>query len=234
VSVLFITGAGTDIGKTYVTAALVRRLRASGRPVLALKPLASGVAPVGDPAFEASDPAVLLRAQGQEIDLQTVADCSPWRFTAPLSPDMAAAAEGRGMKLGEVVDWTLGAIARAPADAAVLVEGVGGVMSPITEDAVVLDWIVALGAPALLVAGSHLGAISHALTAWTALVARGVETRAVLVNESEASTVPLLATAEAIARFATAVRVETLGRGEEIGAELANALFGLAPTGAVA
>ncbi len=61
---VFVAGAGTEIGKTYVTAALTRRLRAQGRPVRTLKPLASGVPPLSDPAFAESDTARLLDAQG--------------------------------------------------------------------------------------------------------------------------------------------------------------------------
>lgn len=213
---LFVTGSGTDIGKTYVTAALVAALRAAGRPIVALKPLASGAPAVDDPAFAASDTGILLRAQGLAIEAAAAQACSPWRFEAPLAPDMAAEAEGRSVSLEEVVDWTAAAIFRAPPSATVLVEGVGGVMSPIARDATVLDWIAAQGAPALLVVASHLGAISHALTAWTALAARHIDVHAILVNESEASTVPLDATAEAVARFAPGARVETLTRGGAI------------------
>ena len=100
---VFIAGAGTEIGKTYVTAALTRRLRAQGRPVRTVKPLASGVPPLGDPGFAESDTARLLDAQGIALDAEAVEACSPWRFSAPLSPDQAAVLEGRSLDLGDLV-----------------------------------------------------------------------------------------------------------------------------------
>ena len=86
---LFIAGAGTDIGKTYVTAALARQIRADGGAVRVLKPVVSGVAALGDPAFMTSDTAVLLKAAGLPVDPAHVEACSPWRFAAPLAPDRA-------------------------------------------------------------------------------------------------------------------------------------------------
>ncbi|GJE01695.1 dethiobiotin synthase [Methylobacterium isbiliense] len=211
-SALFIAGAGTEIGKTYVTAALARAVRAAGRPVVALKPVASGVPPLTDPDFRTSDTAVLLAAQGLAVTPETVAACTPWRFAAPLSPDLAAAREGRRLALPDLVAWCEGAVAAAPAGAAVLVEGVGGVMSPITPDATGLAWLKALRLPALLVSGSYLGAISHALTAVETLRAHAVTLRAVVVSETPNAPTPPETVAEAVARHA-GVRVVCLGRG---------------------
>ncbi len=212
-SVLFITGSGTDIGKTYVTALLVRQLVASGRSVVALKPLVSGVPDWRDPAFATSDTAILIQAQGLAVNEATIEACSPWRFTAPLSPDMAAAREGRSLKLGEIVTWTRDAIARAPADAMVVIEGVGGAMSPISEDATGLDWLQALGCAALLVTGSYLGAISHTLTTHAAMTARGVDICGVIVNETPGATVDLSDTAAALQRFLPGQAIQPLERG---------------------
>ncbi|MCJ2013738.1 dethiobiotin synthase [Methylobacterium sp. J-076] len=206
---LFVAGAGTEIGKTYVTAALTRRLRASG-PVLALKPLASGVPPVGDPAFAQSDTARLLAAQGLPVDAGTVEACSPWRFAAPLAPDQAAAREGRRVSLDEIVAWCRGRIATAGCP--VVIEGVGGLMSPITDAATGLDWIEALALPVVLVSGSYLGAISHALTAAEVLRLRGLTTGAVVVSESEGAPTPPETVAGAIARH-TSCPVFCMNRG---------------------
>ncbi len=91
-SAIFITATGTDIGKTFVTAGLIRHLRASGREVDALKPVMTGF----DPAHpEASDAGVLLAALGRPVTAAEIARISPWRFSAPLSPDMAARRERR-------------------------------------------------------------------------------------------------------------------------------------------
>lgn len=223
-SVLFVTGAGTDIGKTYATAALARGVRRTGGRVAVLKPLVSGVAPLSDPRFAESDTALLLRAADLAVNASNVNACSPWRFAAPLAPDMAAAGEGRAVSFREVAAWTRRAIARADSEALVLIEGVGGVMSPITADATVLDWIEALGAPALMVVGSYLGAISHALTALSALRARHVDVRAVLVNESVGSTVPVAAAAESVARFTRGTPIAVLRRDAELPASLIETL----------
>src|SRR3974390_2417091 len=82
----FVTATGTDIGKTFVTAGLVRWLRGQGVGGAAIKPVVSGLAPG---ALAASDCAVLLAAMGEAITPEAAARISPWQFTAPLSPDMA-------------------------------------------------------------------------------------------------------------------------------------------------
>jgi dethiobiotin synthetase len=223
-SVIFVTGAGTDIGKTYVACALLRAISDAGRPVLALKPVVSGVGPVGDPDFDASDTARLLRAAGVAPTPETIEACSPWRFVAPLSPDMAAAKEGRPLALADVVAWSRRQIAEADPGALVLVEGVGGVMSPIAQDGLVLDWIAALDHPALLIAGSYLGAISHALTALAALQGRGVEVSGLVVSETEGATVTLDATTAALARYVGDLPVYVMARGAQAPGALVSAL----------
>jgi dethiobiotin synthetase len=79
-SAVFITATGTDIGKTFVTAGLIRHIRSSGGAVFAVKPVVSGFDP---DAWEKSDPAVLLAALGRPIALAEVEHISPWRFKAP-------------------------------------------------------------------------------------------------------------------------------------------------------
>nr|WP_210301805.1 dethiobiotin synthase [Methylobacterium brachythecii] len=224
---MFIAGAGTEIGKTYATAALTRRLREQGRHVLTLKPLASGVPPIDDPAFAESDTAILLAAQGLSVATETVEACSPWRFSAPLAPDQAAAREGRKLHLDELVTWCERQLPphRQPhPDMTVLIEGVGGLMSPITADATGLDWLKQLGLPALLVSGSYLGAISHALTAIETLKAHGVPLAGVVVSESTDAPTPPEVVSEAIARRVE-VTVGIVPRGGAFPGGLADALL---------
>ena len=206
-SVLFIAGAGTDIGKTYVTALLIRQLRDAHRPVQALKPVASGVAALDDPAFASSDTAVLLDAMGLPLEVSTVAACTPWRFAAPLSPDMAAVAEGRSLKLADIQAWCRQRIVHAPSRMVTLIEGVGGVMSPVAEDALNLDWIKALGCPVVLVGGTYLGAISHTLTALATLRAHRAPVSAIVLNETQGSPVDFDATLKSLTRFGGDVAV---------------------------
>ena len=84
---VFVTGTGTDVGKTFVTAALIRILRASGQEVDAIKPVVSGFDPE---RLSASDPGALLAALGRPVTMAEIDRVAPWRFAAPLSPDLAA------------------------------------------------------------------------------------------------------------------------------------------------
>jgi dethiobiotin synthetase len=202
----FVTSSGTGIGKTFVTLRLIAELKSAGRRVRALKPVASGF-DAAQP--EGSDSALLLRAQGLDVTATTLDAVSPWRFAAPVSPDMAAARERRTISFDALVAWCSSAMER---DAVTLIEGVGGVMVPLDAEHTVLDWIEALAAPALLVVGSYLGTLSHSLTALAALRQRGVPIAGIVVSESEAQPVQAAETVATLARFALGVPVRLLPR----------------------
>ena len=174
---LFVTGTGTDIGKTYISCALIRALKARGAVVDAFKPVVSGFGPK-DAA--SSDPARLAAALG---DPGAVFRIAPRRYRAPLSPNIAARLEGETLVLDDMI---IDAVARAAElrDGLLVVEGAGGVMSPLTDHETNLDMISALGAPVLLVAGSYLGTISHLLTALVALRVAKARVAAVVISES--------------------------------------------------
>src|SRR5436305_15323969 len=95
---LFVTATGTGIGKTFVTAGLIGELRAAGRSVQAIKPVVSGFDPAN---MASSDPVVLLEALG--LSHTHFDSISPWRFKAPLAPDMAASHEGRALDFPALV-----------------------------------------------------------------------------------------------------------------------------------
>jgi dethiobiotin synthetase len=195
VSAYFVTATGTDIGKTFVTAGLIRYLRNAGQPVNALKPIVSG--------YDSS-------ALGRQVSADEVETIAPWRFRAPLSPDMAAAREGRTVEFDKLVDFS-----RATIDAAtgmLFIEGVGGIMVPLEGKRTVLDWMAALDIPLLLVVGGYLGAISHTLTALDVLRQRKLTIAAIVVSESERGTVELADTVGSIARFSDGVEVIGLPR----------------------
>ncbi len=157
---IFITATGTDVGKTYVAASLIRLFRQMGRTVDAIKPVVSGF----DPAAAAtSDPGILLEALGLPPTADEIQRISPWRFRAPLSPDLAARREGRAIDVDQVIAFCRSAVERR-ADL-LLIEGVGGVMVPLDGQRTILDVMMALRLPLILVTGSYLGAISHTLTA---------------------------------------------------------------------
>jgi dethiobiotin synthetase len=203
---IFITGTGTEVGKTYVTAALIRGLLAGGVAVEASKPLVSGF----DPAQPAgSDPAVLLGALGLEATVEALDHLSPWQFAAPLSPPLAARLEGRPIDAEAVIAHCRARIAAARG--LLLIEGAGGVMSPLSDETTMLDLAAALAAPTLLVAGSYLGTISHSLTALVALRTRGIEPVGLVLSES-LDAPPMDDTVAALKMLAGGVPIHAMAR----------------------
>jgi dethiobiotin synthetase len=203
----FVTGTGTNIGKTYVTAGIIRAARKAGRKASAVKPILSGY----DAAKpQTSDAGLLLEAMGKKVSPQTVAAISPWRYTAPISPDMAAAWEGRTINLPQVMTFCRAAVSSAPD--MMLVEGVGGAMVPLDAWHTVRDWIAGLHMPALLVAGSYLGSISHILTASEALMTRGITIAAIVISESEISPVRPEEIAVTVAKFLPRTAIHIIHR----------------------
>lgn len=197
---IFIAGTGTDVGKTYVAASLIGHFRHMGRTVEAIKPVVSGF----DPKQTAdSDPAVLLRALGKPVSMEAIEHVAPWRFSAPLSPNVAADREGRRIDVDQVVAFCQSAIDRR--QDLLLIEGVGGIMVPLDDERTVLDLMMALRLPLILVTGSYLGTISHTLTALDSLYRRDMNVLATIVSETAGSPVPLDDTVATIARFAEPV-----------------------------
>lgn len=196
----FITAAGTALGKTWLTAGLVATCRAQGRPVRALKPVMSGY----DPARHADSDLAKLGAEK-----------TAWTYVAPLSPDLAAAQEGKAIDFDALLAWCRREIENT--DGLLLIEGIGGVMVPLDAHHTVRDWIAALGVPALLVAGSYLGALSHTLTALAALREVGVVPARLIVNESAGSTVSLAQTLTSLTPHVGAVPIFPLQRDDQVG-----------------
>jgi dethiobiotin synthetase len=204
---IFVSATGTDVGKTFVTAGLIRHLRAQGRAVDAIKPVVSGF----DPAAPAgSDPAALLAALGRPLTIEEIERISPWRFAAPLSPDMAARREDRAIDFDAVTEFCRSAMAARRG--LLFIEGIGGIMVPLDDNRTVLDLMTQLRLPILLVAGSYVGTISHTLTALQVLVRRNLDVAAVVVSESGASAATLKDTVAAIARFSGSIDVAGIPR----------------------
>ncbi len=153
----FITATDTDVGKTTVTAALVRALVADGRRAGVYKPVASGC--VLNPCGQAisDDAQVLWEAAGRPLTLDAVC---PQRFLAPLAPPFAAAEEGT------VVNEVLLVHGLQPWLAAsdiVLVEGAGGLLSPLSANWNSLDLARQLHLPLLVVAANRVGVLHQVL-----------------------------------------------------------------------
>jgi len=208
-STIFITGTGTDIGKTFVVTALIQHFRNRKEPVGALKPVVTGFDPIRP---ETSDSGQLLAALGRAVTSDEIVRVSPWRFAAPLSPDLAAAREGRTLDFDQLVDFSRKATCEHSGK--LLIEGIGGIMVPLDGRHTVLDWMSALKVPLLLIAGSYLGSISHTLTCLDVLKRRELSVRAVVVNETPGSTVTVAETIASVARLVQPTPVLALSRVE--------------------
>ena len=153
---LFITGTDTEVGKTYVAALIARSLRAAGHRVGVYKPAASGCREV-QRELVSDDALRLWEAAGRPGELDRVC---PQRFRAALAPNLAAREEGKRLDAdllrGGIDYW------RACSDI-VLVEGAGGLMSPLGEEEYVADLAYDLGFPLVVVARNALGTINHTL-----------------------------------------------------------------------
>lgn len=210
-NVYFITATGTDAGKTFVAEGLARAWRARGRQVRALKPVMSGYDAA---APEQSDAGRLLAACGLAPSAANVNAISPWRFAAPVSPDRAAVFEDRRMDFDDLLAWSRREVMRS--EDMLLMEGIGGVMVPLDAHHTVRDWIAALELPALLVAGTYLGAISHTLSALAALREVGIAPAAIVVNESPGG-VSIEDTLASLAPHADGIPLRIMVRGDIAG-----------------
>jgi dethiobiotin synthetase len=153
---LFITGTNTGVGKTVLTALLARFLREQGVNAAALKPVCSG---------RRDDARALHAAMNGALTLDEI---NPWHFRAPIAPLLAARRENQQVKLAQVL-----AHARAMRKRfdMVLVEGAGGLFSPLGEDFNSRDLIVGLRARPIVVCPNRLGAVNQALLTLHALPA---------------------------------------------------------------
>jgi len=165
---LFITGVDTGVGKTYVAALMARALAGSGRRVGVYKPAASGCAFDLQGCLVSDDAVALWDAAGRPGDLEHVC---PQRFAAPLAPHLAARAEGRqidGSLLRSGLEYW-----RSRSEF-VLVEGAGGLMSPLGDREYVADLARDFGFPLIVVTRNVLGTINATVqTLITASVYRG-------------------------------------------------------------
>jgi dethiobiotin synthetase len=186
---LFIAGTDTDVGKTYVTALIARELCASGRRVGVYKPVASGCSEVDD-RLVSDDAVQLWEAAGRPGDLERVC---PQRFAAPLAPPQAARAEGREVDshlLRSGLDYW------RERSEIVLVEGAGGLLSPVTDEDYVADLAEEFGWPTIVVARNALGTINHTLSALVvaATFRESLQVAGVVLNNCLATPDPSAAT----------------------------------------
>jgi dethiobiotin synthetase len=198
---VFVTGTGTEVGKTVVAAVIARTLAAEGKRVNVFKPAVTGLEEEGE-----TDHALLRRASGSS---QTDEQIAPYRYQPPASPHLAAKLAGE-----EIGPEHLRVAARAAAVGAdaIVCEGVGGFLVPLTPTYLVCDLAADLAYPLVVVAAPDLGTINHTLLTLESARAAGLYVAAVVLNPwPEDPTEIERNNRETIAELGK-VRVETLPR----------------------
>jgi dethiobiotin synthetase len=168
---LFVTGTGTEVGKSVVAAVIAHEAAVTGRRVSVFKPAVSGLEEGGE-----SDHALLRRASGSA---QSDDDIAPYRFDPPVSPHLAAELAGVRIDPAALRDKALAAGALGDF---FVCEGVGGLLVPLTPGYLVRDFAVDLGMEIVVVADPALGTINHTLLTLEAARAVGLEVRAVVLS----------------------------------------------------
>ncbi len=175
---LFVTGTDTNVGKTFVGAIIVRSLTREGYRVGVYKPVASGCEVVEGELLSA-DASALWEAAGRPADLGQVC---PQRFAAPLAPNLAAAAEGSSVDSQRL---RTGLAAWTDQSDLVVVEGAGGLYSPLSEQDFVIDLAREMGYPLVIVAANRLGTINATLQTVLAARAAGLTVAGIVLNTVE-------------------------------------------------
>lgn len=170
---VFITGTDTSVGKTVVSCALARGLRAAGIDVGVMKPAETGV-----PAAGPEDARALVRAAGVEDPLELVC---PQQFAMPAAPSAAASAEARSVSL-PAIERAFDTLATR--HSFVLVEGAGGLLVPFDPETNMADLAMRLALPLVIVARASLGTINHTLLTLEACDARSLPVVGVVLSHA--------------------------------------------------
>lgn len=191
---LFITGTDTDAGKTYVSNLIIQALRAEKVDAVGYKAICCG---------GREDAYALQKASGGEVDLDRV---NPYWMRTPAAPHVAGMFENFDLDMGSLAQ---GCRDLAADHEAVIAEGVGGWMVPISKDYMVAHYARDLGLPVILVVGNRLGALNHTLLTIQSMRAMGIEPAGMvfnnLVDELDTATI----TNKGIAEDLTGVEVIT-------------------------
>ncbi|HXA55584.1 MAG TPA: dethiobiotin synthase [Solirubrobacteraceae bacterium] len=189
---LFVTGTGTGVGKSVLSAALLAAIAAAGEPVRAHKPVVTGL---DEPPGEwPPDHELLARLAGKaptevadmspaEVTGMAPTEVAPLRYGPAVSPHLAAELAGERIDPERVVTSALAALRDAEErGSALIVEGVGGLLVPLAERFTVRDLAARLGLPLLVAASPGLGTINHTLLTVEAARAAGLDVRAVVLT----------------------------------------------------
>lgn len=183
---LFITGTDTGVGKTFVTTAIARHWRRQQRRFAVSKPVASGAQLING-HWRNADTLILAEAAGWSHVLDLV---TPFSFPEPLAPASAARLRQITLTLADIVDAVH---AVGCGQDAVLVEGAGGILCPLTNHETMAELAVALQLPVVIVARLALGTVNHTLLTLEAAHSRCLNVAGVVVNATQPLLEPLVA-----------------------------------------
>jgi dethiobiotin synthetase len=198
---IFVTGTGTEVGKTVVAAVTANSLAASGRRVAVFKPAVTGLDEPGE-----ADHELLRRASGSS---QSDEEIAPYRYGPPASPHLAAEMAGEQIDPARVL---AGARAAAAGAEAFVCEGVGGLLVPLAPGYLVRDLAVELELPLAIAAAPGLGTINHTLLTIEAARAAGLRVAVVVLTPWPDSPSAIEESNRATIAELGEVRVETLPR----------------------
>ena len=181
-SVLFISGIDTDIGKTYATGMIAKALMQQGINVITQKLVQTGVAINLDSGEIGIADDIIIHRQLMNLPLQpcdlNFTTC-PYRYEKPASPHLSAKLAGQTLN-PELITKATQQLQQSYD--VVLLEGAGGLLVPITEQLLILDYIAAQGYPIILVTSGRLGSINHTLLSLEAIKARGLSVHSIIYN----------------------------------------------------
>jgi len=198
----FVAGTDTEIGKTFVTSALIHTARRAGLTALGMKPVAAGAESINGERIN-EDAASLRSAGSFDPGLALI---NPVCLNSPIAPHIAAMEEGVHIDEEHILDAFHALETQADA---VFVEGVGGFRVPLGPDRDTADLAVAFGLPVILVVGMRLGCINHALLTVEAIESRGLTLAGWVANQIDPA---MLRFDQNIEALETRIRAPLLGK----------------------
>ncbi|HYA27159.1 MAG TPA: dethiobiotin synthase [Thermodesulfovibrionales bacterium] len=171
----FVTGTDTGVGKTVISAAIIKVIQALGVNVCGMKPVETGCPRIGNTLCP-SDGMFLKKAAGMEENINHI---TPYCFETPVSPSLASEMEGRPVSVNIIIQEYRSLAKRYHA---VVVEGIGGILVPLMKDYFVLDLIRDLKLPLIVVARPSLGTLNHTLLTVNYALKEGIAVSGIIIN----------------------------------------------------
>lgn len=210
-SILFVTGTDTGIGKTFVSCLIANELKRRGLCIGVMKPVETGCERLESGELYAYDASLLWKASSR---VQSIGEVAPYVFSMPAAPVVAAESEGEIIEPQILIDAVFAASKKCNV---LIVEGAGGVLVPITYEFSYTDLAKAIGASVLVVVGSRLGAINHALCTFEVLKSRSIDVCGYVLNDLFATDTvatknpAILHNRSTLSRIASTYEIEEVG-----------------------